>query len=60
MKSIQKMPEGTYPDPYVKTYLIPDLQRLTKRKTKVQHKTVNPTYNEMVSFYLFHAINTRT
>ena len=54
------MPEGTYPDPYVKTYLIPDLQRLTKRKTKVQHKTVNPTYNEMVGFYLYNDINTET
>lgn len=41
--------DGNDPDPYVKTYLLPDPQKTTKRKTKVARKTCNPTYNEMVS-----------
>ena len=40
---------GQYPDPYVKTYLLPDPTKQTKRKTKIVHKTTHPTYNEMVS-----------
>lgn len=40
--------DGNDPDPYVKTYLLPDPQKTTKRKTKVARKTCNPTYNEMV------------
>ena len=39
---------GQYPDPYVKTYLLPDPAKQTKRKTKIVHKTTHPTYNEMV------------
>lgn len=41
--------DGNDPDPYVKTYLLPDPQKTTKRKTKVARKTCNPTYNEMVN-----------
>ena len=40
---------GQYPDPYVKTYLLPDPTKKTKRKTKIVHKTTHPTYNEMVN-----------
>ena len=43
---------GQYPDPYVKTYLLPDPSKQTKRKTKIVHKTTHPTYNEMVSALL--------
>ncbi|XP_033099202.1 phosphatidylinositol 4-phosphate 3-kinase C2 domain-containing subunit beta-like isoform X2 [Anneissia japonica] len=41
-------PDGTEPDPYVKTYLLPDDQKLTKRKTKIVKKSFNPTFNEML------------
>ncbi|XP_071954841.1 phosphatidylinositol 4-phosphate 3-kinase C2 domain-containing subunit beta-like [Antedon mediterranea] len=41
-------PDGTEPDPYVKTYLLPDDQKLTKRKTKIIKKSFNPTFNEML------------
>ena len=44
---------GQYPDPYVKTYLLPDPTKQTKRKTKIVHKTTHPTYNEMVGRKLF-------
>lgn len=42
--------DGTDPNPYVKTYLLPDPHKTTKRKTKISRKTRNPTFNEMVSF----------
>ena len=35
-------------DPYVKTYLLPDRTKHSKRKTGVQRKTLNPVYNEIL------------
>lgn len=40
--------DGTDPNPYVKTYLLPDPHKTSKRKTKISRKTRNPTFNEMV------------
>jgi phosphatidylinositol-4-phosphate 3-kinase len=37
------------PSPYVKIYLLPDPDKLTKRKTKIVKLTTHPTYNEVVS-----------
>jgi phosphatidylinositol-4-phosphate 3-kinase len=36
------------PSPYVKTYLLPDPDKQTKRKTKVVKDSTHPTYNEVV------------
>ena len=34
-----------FSDPYVKTYLLPDHSKHSKRKTDIQRKTLNPSYN---------------
>ncbi|RUS76688.1 hypothetical protein EGW08_015543 [Elysia chlorotica] len=38
------------PSPYVKTYLLPDPDKQTKRKTKVVKNTSHPTYNELIEY----------
>uniref|UniRef100_A0A3Q3F3G5 Phosphatidylinositol 4-phosphate 3-kinase C2 domain-containing subunit alpha n=1 Tax=Kryptolebias marmoratus TaxID=37003 RepID=A0A3Q3F3G5_KRYMA len=42
--------EGTDPNPYVKTYLLPDPHKSSKQKTKITRKTRNPTFNEMLVY----------
>lgn len=49
--SLQVSEDGTDPNPYVKTYLLPDPHKTSKRKTKISRKTRNPTFNEMVRKY---------
>ena len=39
-------------DPYVKTYLLPDRTKHTKRKTGAQRKTLNPVYNEVLKVHV--------
>ncbi|CAM4585125.1 unnamed protein product [Caretta caretta] len=42
--------DGADPNPYVKTYLLPDINKTSKRKTKITRKTRNPTFNEMLVY----------
>ncbi|XP_061177401.1 phosphatidylinositol 4-phosphate 3-kinase C2 domain-containing subunit alpha-like [Saccostrea echinata] len=38
------------PSPYVKTYLLPDPEKETKRKTKIIKHSTHPTYNEVIEY----------
>ena len=37
-----------YSDPYVKTYLLPDKSKDTKKKTEIRKKTFNPVYDHII------------
>ncbi len=37
-------------DPYVKSYLLPDPKKLTKRKTRVAKRNLNPTFNQTLKY----------
>ncbi|XP_043943869.1 double C2-like domain-containing protein alpha isoform X2 [Protopterus annectens] len=43
-----------YSDPYVKTYLKPDLEKKSKHKTSVKKKTLNPEFNEEFFYEIQH------
>lgn len=45
--------KATTSDPYIKTYLLPDRHRQSKRKTGVQRKTLNPVYNEILKVCVY-------
>ncbi|XP_068185181.1 synaptotagmin-like protein 5 isoform X2 [Antennarius striatus] len=48
-------------DAYVKTYLMPDTSRQSKRKTSVKPKTINPVFNENLRYVISHSqLETRT
>ncbi|KAJ7320657.1 hypothetical protein JRQ81_020168 [Phrynocephalus forsythii] len=48
-------------DPYVKTYLLPDKSRQSKRKTKIKSNTANPEFNEVLKYVISHTqLETRT
>ncbi|XP_062616262.1 phosphatidylinositol 4-phosphate 3-kinase C2 domain-containing subunit alpha-like isoform X2 [Saccostrea cucullata] len=38
------------PSPYVKTYLLPDPDKETKRKTKIIKHSTHPTFNEVIEY----------
>lgn len=40
------------PSPYVKTYLLPDAHKVTKRKTRVVRRNANPSFMEMLVYRL--------
>ena len=47
-KGLAAAKKGGVSDPYVKTYLLPDRGKQSKRKTGVQRKTVHPVFNEIL------------
>ncbi len=40
--------QGRYSDPYIKTYLLPDESKKTKKKTDIKKRTTNPSYNAIL------------
>lgn len=48
-------------DAYVKTYLLPDMSRQSKRKTSIKANTINPVFNENLRYVISHSqLETRT
>ncbi|XP_052422338.1 synaptotagmin-like protein 5 isoform X2 [Carassius gibelio] len=48
-------------DAYVKTYLLPDKSRQSKRKTSIKSSTTNPVFNENLRYVVSHSqLETRT
>ncbi|XP_051565585.1 synaptotagmin-like protein 5 [Myxocyprinus asiaticus] len=48
-------------DSYVKTYLLPDKSRQSKRKTSIKNNTTNPVFNEKLRYVVSHSqLETRT
>lgn len=42
-------------DAYVKTYLLPDKSRISKRKTSIKSNTTNPVFNENLRYVVSHS-----
>ncbi|VDP36279.1 unnamed protein product, partial [Heligmosomoides polygyrus] len=51
VKHLALLATGQAPDTYVKSYIRPDPQNLTKRKTQVVKASQNPTFNREVSVW---------
>ncbi|CAG14332.1 unnamed protein product, partial [Tetraodon nigroviridis] len=42
-------------DAYVKTYLLPDTSRHSKRKTSIKANSINPVFNENLRYIISHS-----
>lgn len=42
-----------FSDPYIKTYLLPDRSKHSKRKTDIKKKTLNPIYKETLKVRIY-------
>ena len=51
-KRVKKKSETFLADPYVKIYLMYNGQRISKKKTHVKKRTLNPVFNESFVFDL--------
>lgn len=49
-RNLPKMDISGSADPYVKIYLMYNSQRISKRKTHVKKRTLNPIFNESLTF----------
>ena len=47
-KGLAATDKGGFSNPYIKTYLLPDKSKHSKKKTGVKHKTTDPYYGEVL------------
>lgn len=52
-RELPSVSSGQEPSTYVKVYLTPDPQKLTKRKTKVVRRSCHPSFMEMVPLFCY-------
>ncbi|XP_013782034.1 rabphilin-3A-like [Limulus polyphemus] len=50
-KGLKAMDYNGFSDPYVKLHLLPGASKANKLRTRTVHKTLNPEFNETVSYY---------
>nr|KAI8753413.1 rabphilin-3A [Biomphalaria glabrata] len=50
-KGLKAMDSNGLSDPYVKLHLLPGANKSTKLRTKTIHKTLNPEWNESLTYY---------
>ncbi|BFZ18785.1 hypothetical protein BsWGS_21822 [Bradybaena similaris] len=50
-KGLKAMDSNGLSDPYVKLHLLPGASKSTKLRTKTIHKTLNPEWNEPLTYY---------
>ncbi|KAM9341870.1 synaptotagmin-like protein 5 isoform 2-T2 [Pholidichthys leucotaenia] len=50
-KNLTAVKSGGYSDPFVKGYLLPDINKSTKHKTEVVRHTVNPLWNHTFTYF---------
>ena len=50
-KGLAATDKGGFSNPYIKTYLLPDKSKHSKKKTGVKHKTVDPCYGEVLKVH---------
>ncbi|XP_071848646.1 double C2-like domain-containing protein beta isoform X3 [Apostichopus japonicus] len=50
-RNLRAMDHNGLSDPYVKLHLLPGASRSTKLRTKTVHKTLNPEFNETLTYY---------
>ncbi|PVD31713.1 hypothetical protein C0Q70_07131 [Pomacea canaliculata] len=50
-KNLKAMDSNGLSDPYVKLHLLPGANKSTKLRTKTIHKTLNPEWNESLTYY---------
>ncbi|RDD47301.1 Double C2-like domain-containing protein beta [Trichoplax sp. H2] len=52
---LKAMDASGYSDPYVKCYLRPDKYKITKQKTSVKRRTLNPKFNAVFKYKYAHS-----
>lgn len=51
LQGLRAMDSNGLSDPFVKLHLLPGASKATKLRTKTVHKTLNPEFNETLTYY---------